>query len=84
MSFRGRIYFRRYITNKRHGYGIKVVGYTYSFKLLTDMEERSDDISFTLKIVTDLMDDHLNLCIPTVGIQVFHSKKNWVLVVLQR
>ncbi|XP_050505081.1 piggyBac transposable element-derived protein 4-like [Diabrotica virgifera virgifera] len=56
VPFRGRIYFRQYIPNKRHNYGIKILkicifgGYTWSFKVYTG-KERADDVSVAEKIV---------------------------------
>lgn len=65
VPFRGRIYFRQYLPNKRYKYGIKVFklcvngGYTWSFKVYTG-KERVQEISVSEKIVKELMNGLLD------------------------
>lgn len=65
VPFPGRIFFRQYIPNKRHRYGIKLFklcsqgGYTWAFKIYTG-KERADNISVSEKVVMELMEGLLD------------------------
>lgn len=65
VPFRGRIYFRQYIPNKRHRYGIKLFklcisgGYTWAFKVYTG-KEKIDGVSVSEKVVMELMEGVLD------------------------
>ncbi|XP_050307489.1 piggyBac transposable element-derived protein 4-like [Anthonomus grandis grandis] len=65
VPFRGRIYFRQYIPNKRHRYGIKLFklcvsgGYTWDFKVYTG-REKSSEFAVSEKVVMELMEGLLD------------------------
>ncbi|XP_050301576.1 piggyBac transposable element-derived protein 4-like [Anthonomus grandis grandis] len=65
IPFRGRIYFRQYIPNKRHRYGIKLFklcvsgGYTWDFKVYTG-REKSSEFAVSEKVVMELMEGLLD------------------------
>ncbi|CAK1591112.1 unnamed protein product [Parnassius mnemosyne] len=65
MSWKGRLFFRVYIKNKKHRYGIKIYklcesnGVILKIKLYTGKSEGQEGRQ-TIKIVTDLLDDYLN------------------------
>ncbi|XP_050300132.1 piggyBac transposable element-derived protein 4-like [Anthonomus grandis grandis] len=65
VPFRGRIYFRQYIPNKRHRYGIKLFklcvsgGYTWDFKVYTG-REKSSEFVVSEKVVMELMEGLLD------------------------
>lgn len=65
VPFRGRIFFRQYIPNKRHKYGIKLFklctpgGYTWSFKVYTG-KEKADGVLVSEKVVMELLNGLLD------------------------
>ncbi|CAK1591154.1 unnamed protein product [Parnassius mnemosyne] len=63
MSWKGRLFFRVYIKNKKHRYGIKIYKLCESNGVILKIKlckSEGQEGGQTIKVVTDLLDDYLN------------------------